>query len=77
MDIFINKSVTFSLDLLNVRQTLLDKPILRFMGPIKMRFWARKTHKSARKFGFGIVLDIFINKSVFFNGSIRYKEYIT
>ena len=54
---FINKSVIFSLDLLDLRQILLDKPILRFKGPIKIRVWARKTHR--------ILLDIFKNKGFF------------
>jgi hypothetical protein len=40
---------SFSLDLLDVRHNLHDMPILRLMEPIKMRFWAHKTHKNALK----------------------------
>jgi hypothetical protein len=44
-----SKKVVFSLDL---RHTILDKPILRFMKPIKMRVWALKTNKKAKKMRF-------------------------
>ena len=38
LDIFINKSVVFSLDLFDLGNTLLEKPILRFMGTISQKF---------------------------------------
>ena len=48
---FYIKSDAFSLDLLDLMETLLDNSILSFMGSIKMGFRAHKTHKSAHNWG--------------------------
>ena len=41
------KVISFLKDLLKIRQIIHDKPNLRFMGPIKLKFWAPKTPKVA------------------------------
>ena len=77
LDIFIYESALFSL---NLRQTLLDKPFLRFMGSIKIDFWGHKTHKNALKWVLGIFLDICILESAIFSldlwQTLLYKPFL-
>ena len=47
------KVISFLKDLLKIRQIIHDKPNLRFMGPIKLEFWAPKTPKVAKNVDLG------------------------
>ena len=40
------KVISFSKDLLKIRQIIHDKPNFRFMEPIKLEFWDPKTPKN-------------------------------
>ena len=69
-DIFIYEIVIFSSVKFDLRQILTHRPNGSVIGPIKMEFWANKTHKSAQNWGFRTLGHFYIYKCCFFIGSV-------